>query len=97
MDVGLKLSLDFSVIPKAASWLNVAGMVCSVSMLITFLVLPVSRTSRHYLTVGLVVAVCLLQVITRGLILREPTPLADIHSWVLSFPSQQSRSNATMQ
>ena len=64
MDVRLKHFLDFSVIPKAASWLNVAGMVCSVSMLITFLVLPVSRTSRHYLTVGLVVAVCLLQVST---------------------------------
>ena len=56
-----KAHLDFDVIPKAASWLNVAGMICSVSMLITFFVLPVPRTSRHYLTVGLVVAVCLLQ------------------------------------
>ena len=58
----LRVSLDFNVIPKAANWLNVAGMVCSVSMLLTYFVLPISRTSRHYLTVGLVVAVCLLQV-----------------------------------
>ena len=37
-------------------------MVCSLSLLISFLVLPVQRTNRHYLTVGLVAAVCLLQV-----------------------------------
>ncbi|KAL6715922.1 hypothetical protein ACLMJK_006883 [Lecanora helva] len=47
---------EFDVIPKAANWLNVAGMVCSVSMLATFFVLPISRTNRHYLTVGLVIA-----------------------------------------
>ena len=54
--------LDFNVIPKATNWLNVVGMVCSVSLLISFFVLPVQKTSRHYLTVGLVVAVSLLQV-----------------------------------
>lgn len=58
----LKMFLDFDTIPKAANWLNVAGMVCSMSILITYLILPVSKTSRHYLTVGLVVAVCLMQV-----------------------------------
>lgn len=75
----LRVSLDFDTIPKAANWLNVAGMVCSVSMLITYLVLPVSKTSRHYLTVGLVVAVCLLQVSIRvPLILIQ---IADSDSW----------------
>ena len=54
--------LDFDVIPTAASWLNVAGTVFSVFLLITYLVLPVKQTSRHYLTVGLVVAICLMQV-----------------------------------
>jgi len=67
MDRGLKAFPEFTVIPKAAKWLNVAGMVCSISILMTFFVLPVSRTSRHYLTVGLVAAVCLLQVGMRGL------------------------------
>lgn len=52
---------DFNTIPKAANWLNVAGMVCSVLLLISFVVLPVQRTNRHYLTIGLVVAICFLQ------------------------------------
>ncbi len=53
---------DFRTIPKASNWLNVAGMVCTVSLLISFIVLPVERTSRHYLTVCFIVAVCILQV-----------------------------------
>ena len=73
------MSIDFATIPKAANWLNVAGMVCSVSMLITYLVLPVSKTSRHYLTVGLVLAVCLLQV--RSQMPSFSFMLADINSW----------------
>ncbi|KAL9103423.1 MAG: hypothetical protein Q9163_001525 [Psora crenata] len=52
---------DFDVIPKAANWLTVAGMVCSMSLLISYLVLPAKQTSRHYLTVGLVVAICVMQ------------------------------------
>ena len=45
-----------------ANWLNVAGLICAVSMLTTYIFLPVKITNRHYLTVGLVVAICLLQV-----------------------------------
>ncbi|CAD6564432.1 MAG: hypothetical protein ASARMPREDX12_002659 [Alectoria sarmentosa] len=52
---------DFNTIPKAANWLNVAGIVCSMSLLLSFIVLPVQKTNRHYLTIGLVVAICFLQ------------------------------------
>ena len=54
--------LEFDVVPKVANWLNVAGLVCAVTMLTTYFFLPVKITNRHYLTVGLVIAVCLLQV-----------------------------------
>ena len=52
----------FQQFPTIASWLNVAGMVCCGTLLLSYLVLPVERTSRHYLTVGLVLAICLIQV-----------------------------------
>ncbi|KAG8527042.1 uncharacterized protein KY384_008471 [Bacidia gigantensis] len=52
---------EFDVIPEAANWLNVAGMVCSISLLVTYLALPAKQTSRHYLNVGLVSAICLMQ------------------------------------
>ncbi|KAL8905531.1 MAG: hypothetical protein Q9171_006627 [Xanthocarpia ochracea] len=51
----------FHTTPKASNWLNVAGMVCTVSLVISFLALPVEKTSRHYLTVCFIVAVCILQ------------------------------------
>ena len=54
--------LGFHTTPKASNWLNVAGMVCTVSLLISFLALPVEKTSRHYLTVCFIVAVCIMQV-----------------------------------
>ena len=54
---------DFNKLPTVSNWLNVAGMVGSLSLLLSFLILPVERTSRHYLTVGLVLAVSVLQVI----------------------------------
>ena len=54
-------STEFDTIPKVASWLNVAGMACTLLLLITFFALPKQRTGRHYLTIGLVVAVCLMQ------------------------------------
>lgn len=53
---------DFKVLPKVTSWLNVAGLLCAGLLLVTYFILPVEKTSRHYLTVGLVVAVCTLQV-----------------------------------
>ena len=61
----LRNASEFHVIPEAANWLNVAGMVCSVSLLISYLVLPAKQTSRHYLNVGLVLAISLMQVSSR--------------------------------
>lgn len=54
--------VDFKTIPKVSNWLNVAGMVCTLSLLLSFVVLPVEKTSRHYLTVCFIIAVCILQV-----------------------------------
>ncbi|KAI4151206.1 MAG: hypothetical protein L6R39_002088 [Caloplaca ligustica] len=54
--------VEFKTIPRAANWLNVAGMVCTVSLLVSFVVLPVQKTSRHYLTVCFIIAVCILQI-----------------------------------
>ncbi|KAI4173046.1 MAG: hypothetical protein LQ343_003156 [Gyalolechia ehrenbergii] len=51
----------FKTIPKVSKWLNVVGMVCTLSLLISFTILPVQRTSRHYLTVCFIIAVCILQ------------------------------------
>lgn len=53
--------IDFDTIPKVASWLNVAGMVCTLTLLISFYALPKQTTGRHYLTVGVIASVCLLQ------------------------------------
>ena len=86
-------SLDFDVIPKAANWLNVAGMICSLSLLISYLVLPVKQTSRHYLTVGLVVAICIMQVCQESPLIRQDAHEA---SWVSSFLSPRSLRSATM-
>lgn len=80
---GLNETSDFKVIPKAADWLNVAGLAWTVLLLITFYVLPVQKTSRHYLTVGLVAAVCLLQVWCSASLMHVlPT---DQCSWDSSF------------
>lgn len=61
---GLKLTRfpGFATVATITSWINVAGLACAVSLLISYFVLPAEKTSRHYLTVGMVVAVCFLQV-----------------------------------
>ena len=64
------------------NWLNVAGMVCSVSLLISFLVLPIQTTHRHYLTVCLVISVILIQVgqdIICGLLVQKLTQAAEFY------------------
>ncbi|KAL8682425.1 MAG: hypothetical protein Q9186_001546 [Xanthomendoza sp. 1 TL-2023] len=52
---------NFETLPKVSNWLNVTGMVCTASLLVSFFVLPIERTSRHYLNVCFIVAVCILQ------------------------------------
>ncbi len=55
---------------RVANWLNVAGMICAVSVLLSFAVLPVNKTHRHYLSVCLVVGIILMQVSLLALYMR---------------------------
>lgn len=52
----------FKSVPKIISWVNVAGLVCAMSLLVSYFVLPTEKTSRHYLTIGMIVSVCFLEV-----------------------------------
>ena len=47
---------------QAASWVNVAGIVCSVFLLVSFAFLPIGKTHRHYLSVCLTIATVMLEV-----------------------------------
>lgn len=53
---------DFYSLARTAGWINVAGFVCCVILLLSFAFLPVEKSRRHYLSVSLVVAIILLQV-----------------------------------
>jgi hypothetical protein len=53
---------SFDAMTKSASWINVAGMVCSMFLLISFAFLPVGKTHRHYLSVCLAIATVMMQV-----------------------------------
>lgn len=52
----------FDTLPAITGWLNVTGIICCVLLLLSYFILPVEKTSRHYLSVGLVVSLCLIQV-----------------------------------
>ena len=58
--------LDFDSIFLATNWVALGSLICCVFLLLSFVCLPVARTSRHYLTIGLVVGVGLLSVCRRG-------------------------------
>jgi hypothetical protein len=53
---------NFDSITQSASWINVAGVICSVFLLVSFAFLPIGKTHRHYLSVCLTIAVILMQV-----------------------------------
>jgi hypothetical protein len=53
---------NFDTVTHSANWLNVASMVCSAFLLLSFAFLPVSKTHRHYLSI------CLTQVLSKSLI-----------------------------
>ncbi|SLM34364.1 GPCR, family 2-like [Lasallia pustulata] len=53
---------NFSQMARVANWLNVLGLVCTMALLISFVVLPADKSRRHYLTVCLVVGVTMMQV-----------------------------------
>lgn len=51
----------FGHVNTAADWLNVAGLVSCAFLLLSFALLPVEKTHRHYLSICLVLAVILMQ------------------------------------
>lgn len=53
---------NFDTITYSADWINVAGMVCSMFLLISFAFLPVGKTHRHYLSICLAIATVMMQV-----------------------------------
>ncbi|KAI1369363.1 hypothetical protein F5Y08DRAFT_151796 [Xylaria arbuscula] len=48
---------NFQTATKSADWINVAGMVGCAFLLLSWIILPVERTHRHYLSICLTVAV----------------------------------------
>lgn len=52
----------FKTVTDASNWLNVVGLVCTVFLLLSFAVLPVEKTHRHYLSICLVIAIIIMHV-----------------------------------
>ncbi|KFY58195.1 hypothetical protein V497_04990 [Pseudogymnoascus sp. VKM F-4516 (FW-969)] len=50
----------FKTVTDASNWLNVVGLVCTVFLLLSFAVLPVEKTHRHYLSICLVIAIIIM-------------------------------------
>lgn len=80
-------------VTNASNWLNVVGLVCTVFLLLSFAVLPVEKTHRHYLSICLVIAIVIMQVcctldlvFVSSLIIRS--------SWASLFPWERNPSNA---
>ncbi|KAL2270895.1 hypothetical protein VTJ83DRAFT_266 [Remersonia thermophila] len=51
---------SFHTMEKAANWISVAGTICCVFLLLSWAILPVEKTFRHYLSISLTVAVALM-------------------------------------
>ena len=47
---------------QVANWLNVAAMVATMFCLLSFFILPVKWTHRHYLSICLAIAVAFMEV-----------------------------------
>ncbi|KFY21508.1 hypothetical protein V493_07351 [Pseudogymnoascus sp. VKM F-4281 (FW-2241)] len=52
---------SFHTVTLASNWLNVVGLVCTVFLLLSFAILPVEKTHRHYLSICLVIAIVIMQ------------------------------------
>lgn len=55
------MDADFNTLTQTSNWINVVGLVASALLLLSFLVLPAEKTSRHYLTICFILGVCILQ------------------------------------
>ncbi|KAI1390134.1 uncharacterized protein F4822DRAFT_225210 [Hypoxylon trugodes] len=51
---------NFTTATTAANWVNVVGMICCAFLLISWIVLPVEKTHRHYLSISLTCATVLM-------------------------------------
>lgn len=51
---------NFTTATQAADWVNVVGMICCGFLLLSWIVLPVEKTHRHYLSISLTCAVVLM-------------------------------------
>ncbi|KAI1447659.1 hypothetical protein F5Y02DRAFT_415657 [Annulohypoxylon stygium] len=51
---------NFNTAATAANWVNVVGMICCGFLLISWIVLPVEKTHRHYLSISLACAIVLM-------------------------------------
>lgn len=58
---------DFTHNVHVAHWVNLPAMVCQIFLLLTFIVLPPEKSHRHYLSVGLCLALILLEVSSEDL------------------------------
>ena len=76
--------LGFKSVPRITSWINVAGLVCAGSLLVSYFVLPTEKTNRHYLTIGMIISVCFLEV-RWGYRRSHWMICTDWISWVLLF------------
>jgi predicted Na+-dependent transporter len=63
----------FDTLTTVANWVAVAGGICCVFLLLSWAVLPVEKTNRHYLSVCLTAGVLLMTVssLTRGSVAYE--------------------------
>lgn len=84
---------NFNTITTSANWINVASMVCSLFLLVSFAFLPVDKTHRHYLSVCMTMGVALMSV---SIIHPSIVFILTSHSLDLSYLSLQSPNYATM-
>lgn len=53
---------SFNTMSLVADWVSVASIICCVFLLLSWAVLPVEKTHRHYLSICLTTAVALMNV-----------------------------------
>ena len=87
---------DFTHLTTVTGWLNVSGIICCAILLLSYVILPVEKTSRHYLSVGLVVALCLIQVTPAAGSPSRPLHADEENSWDSSCRWVRNQINATM-
>lgn len=62
----------FQTSSDVASWVSVVGAICCVFLLLSYAVLPVEKTGRHYLSISIVSAVIFMHVSSFQSLLTHP-------------------------